>query len=72
VRLTLIEWRILEEMATRPGILLSLDEWARLVWAGKKDSNALRTNVARLRIKLGPDGKLIRTETTRGYVWEEA
>jgi two-component system KDP operon response regulator KdpE len=74
VALTKTEMRLLEALATSPGILLTHDVLLRRVWGPGygTESNYLRTFVGQLRKKLGDDAaspRLILTESGIGYRW---
>ncbi|HEY3872921.1 MAG TPA: uroporphyrinogen-III synthase [Actinocrinis sp.] len=64
---------VLAELARRPGWVVSRADLLRRVWGprgagtGGRDEHAVEATVARLRAALGPDAKLIKTVTKRGY-----
>jgi two-component system copper resistance phosphate regulon response regulator CusR len=72
VRLTGKEYRLLEFMARRRGMLVSRDEILDSVWAGfeEPESNVVEVYISRLRRKLADGGHapLIRAHRGRGYV----
>jgi two-component system KDP operon response regulator KdpE len=72
VRLTTIEWQILEMLARSPGTLVSPDEMLGEIWGSGRaaDAGALRFHVSQLRRKLEPDPRAPRhllTEQGAGY-----
>ncbi|MEQ4546982.1 winged helix family transcriptional regulator, partial [Nocardioides kribbensis] len=75
VRLTPTEWRLLEPLATRPGVLLTHRGLLRSAWDeshGDETRDALRAHIRSLRAKLGDDATaptFIRTESGTGYRW---
>ena len=74
VELTPREWAILELFMARPGRVLSKDQIAQSLFAVDEQlsANAIEVLVSRLRTKIGPAEKLIRTVRGFGYVWEGA
>jgi two-component system KDP operon response regulator KdpE len=74
ISLTKTELRLLEVLATSPGVLLTHDVLLRRVWGPGygTESNYLRTFVGQLRKKLGDDAaspRFILTESGIGYRW---
>jgi two-component system phosphate regulon response regulator PhoB len=71
--LTSIEFKLLLNLAERPGRMQSRDQLLRNVWgysyAG--DTRTVDTHVTRLRTKLGEAGELIRTVRGFGYKMEK-
>jgi two-component system, OmpR family, phosphate regulon response regulator PhoB len=71
--LTSIEFKLLLNLAERPGRMQSRDQLLRDVWgysyAG--DTRTVDTHVTRLRTKLGEAGELIRTVRGFGYKMEQ-
>lgn len=68
VALTLIEWEILAVLARDVGRSVAHDEILAEVWGpGYEDRPILRTNMDRLRRKLGEAGCLIETLVGHGY-----
>ena len=68
VELTAYEYRLLEQLATAHGAVLSKQTLADRLYAHDedRDSNVLEVLVGRLRRKLDPDGTLVPIETLRG------
>jgi two-component system response regulator PhoP len=68
VELTAFEYRLLEQLATARGAVLSKQTLADRLYAHDedRDSNVLEVLVGRLRRKLDPDGSLAPIETLRG------
>ena len=68
VELTAYEYRLLEQLATARGAVLSKQTLADRLYAHDedRDSNVLEVLVGRLRRKLDPDGSLAPIETLRG------
>ena len=64
---------VLGELARRPGWVVSRADLLRRVWGprgagtGGRDEHAVEATVARLRSALGPDARLVKTVTKRGY-----
>ena len=75
VRLTPIEWRLLQLFVAQPGKLLTHQYLIGKVWGsahGDETLQTLRAHLRSLRRKLGDDSKeprFIRTETRIGYRW---
>lgn len=75
LRLTPIEWQLLEAMATHPGKLLTHRWLVARVWGGNhgdESRQALRTHIRSLRAKIGDDAttpRYLRTESGAGYRW---
>ncbi len=75
VRLTPTEWRLLRELVSQPGLLLTHTYLLSRVWDtrhGEETRDALRVHVRALRAKLGDDARsprFIRTESGSGYRW---
>ncbi len=75
VRLTPIQWRLLEALAGNPGKLLTHGHLIRVVWGrthGDEARASLRVHVQQLRAKLGDDSsspRYIATEARGGYRW---
>jgi two-component system, OmpR family, KDP operon response regulator KdpE len=75
VRLTPIEWNILELLARNPGRLISQQQVLTHVWgpAYTKETQYLRVYIAQLRRKLEPDPakpRYLLTEAGMGYRFE--
>jgi len=68
VELTAYEYRLLEQLATARGAVLSKQTLGDRLYAHDedRDSNVLEVLVGRLRRKLDPDGTLVPIETLRG------
>ncbi len=75
LRLTPIEWQLLESMVTNPGKLLTHRWLVARVWGGShgdESRQALRTHIRSLRAKIGDDAttpRYLRTESGAGYRW---
>ncbi len=75
LRLTPIEWQLLESMVTNPGKLLTHRWLVARVWGGNhgdESRQALRTHIRSLRAKIGDDAttpRYLRTESGAGYRW---
>jgi two-component system, OmpR family, KDP operon response regulator KdpE len=74
IKLTLIEWQLISELAVNRGRLIQYDRLLAKVW-GKEyrdDIQLLRTWISRLRKKLetDPDRPLIHTVRNTGYILE--
>ncbi len=75
VKLTPIQWRLLEVLATNSGRLLTYDQVIAKVWSeqhGDEARDSLRAHVRTLRRKLGDDAtapRFIETELGVGYRW---
>jgi len=74
IKLTLIEWQLISELAVNRGRLIQYDRLLTKVW-GKEyrdDIQLLRTWISRLRKKLenNPDRPLIHTVRNTGYILE--
>ncbi|WP_148611898.1 response regulator transcription factor [Nocardioides rubriscoriae] len=75
VRLTPLEWRLLEAVSRRPGRVVTHRWLAHQIWStdhGPEVNGALRAHVRSLRHKLGDDATdshLLRTESGIGYRW---
>lgn len=69
VRLTSIEFKLLSQFATRPGVVLTRPQLLSDVWnmQGELMTRTVDTHVKRLREKLGPAGKFIETVRAVGY-----
>ncbi len=72
VRLTRLEWRLLEALARAPHRLIGRSELLRTVWGPEygEESNYLRVYISQLRTKLEADPanpEYIRTELGMGY-----
>lgn len=73
VRVTPVEWRILDVLAAHAGRLLSAVELTRLAWdefqarAGRGDGHIAHINVCRLRARLGENRRLIENIPVHGY-----
>jgi two-component system KDP operon response regulator KdpE len=71
VRLTPIEWQIVEVLVRQPGRLVTQRRLIEQVWgASNNDTNALRVHLTHIRQKLEPDPALPRyviTEAGLGY-----
>jgi two-component system OmpR family response regulator len=67
LKLTALEWRVLECLIMRKGVVVDRTELAEKVYEGDAgtDSNSLEVIVARLRRKIGRD--MIETTRGRGY-----
>jgi two-component system KDP operon response regulator KdpE len=74
VHLTPTEWRLLDALASAPGMLRTQDWLLERVWEDDRpDVEALRVFVSQLRRKIEPDPqhpRVIRTEPGIGYRWE--
>jgi len=72
VDLTPREWALLELFLTHPGRVLSKDQIADSLFSFDEQlsSNAIEVHVSRLRTKIEPAGKHIRTVRGFGYLWE--
>ncbi len=75
IHLTPTEWRLLEALATAPGVLRTHDWLLAEVWDadGAPDVEALRVFVSQLRRKIEPDPRhprAIVTESRIGYRWQ--
>jgi two-component system KDP operon response regulator KdpE len=75
VHLTPTEWRLLEALATAPGVLRTHEWLLTEVWEGdgEPDVEALRVFVSQLRRKIEPDPRhprAIVTESRIGYRWQ--
>jgi two-component system KDP operon response regulator KdpE len=72
VHLTPKEFELLRLLVRNGGRLLTHREVLAAVWGGAytEDTQVLRTHMANLRKKLGPSGRLIRTEPGIGYRFE--
>jgi len=75
VRLTPTEWRLLDALATAPGVLRTHEWLLAEVWEGDgaPDVEALRVFVSQLRRKIEPDPRhprAIVTESRIGYRWQ--
>mgnify|MGYP001810673670 CR=1 FL=1 len=66
--LTTYEYRLLEQLATSRGAVLSKQDLADRLYPHDEDreSNVIEVLVGRLRRKLDPDGRLDLIETVRG------
>lgn len=76
IRLTPIEWAILEILARRPGKLITKGELLEQVWGPQfvKETHYLRVYMSQLRRKLEPDPahpRHLMTEPGRGYRLED-
>ncbi len=75
LRLTPIEWQLLEAMVTHPGKLLTHRWLLARVWGGShgdESRQALRTHIRSLRSKIQDDAtrpRYLRTESGAGYRW---
>ena len=58
---------VLAALAARPGRVLAKDELLARLWGGG-DPHTVEVTVGRLRRRLGPPGRAIRSVTRRGYV----
>jgi two-component system KDP operon response regulator KdpE len=74
VHLTPTEWRLLDALASAPGMLRTHDWLLERVWEDDlPDVEALRVFVSQLRRKIEPEPqhpRVIRTEPGVGYRWE--
>jgi two-component system OmpR family response regulator len=72
VDLTPREWALLELFLAHPGRVLSKDQIADSLFSFDEQlsSNAIEVHVSRLRTKIEPAGKHIRTVRGFGYLWE--
>jgi two-component system, OmpR family, KDP operon response regulator KdpE len=75
VKLTPIQWRLLETLLSQPGHLLTYQQVIQGVWSsqhGNEARDSLRAHVRTLRRKLGDDARApryIETELGVGYRW---
>lgn len=75
IKLTPIQWRLLEALVTRPGRLLTYRQIIHDVWStqhGDEARDSLRAHMRTLRKKLGDDAtspRYIETELGVGYRW---
>jgi two-component system, OmpR family, KDP operon response regulator KdpE len=75
VRLTPIQWRLLETLVSQPGRLLTYQQVIQGVWSsqhGDEARDTLRAHVHGLRRKLGDDAtapRYVETELGVGYRW---
>jgi two-component system, OmpR family, response regulator len=72
VDLTPREWSLLEYFLTHPGRVLSKDQIAESIFSVDEQlsPNAIEVQVSRLRMKIEPVGRRIRTVRGFGYLWE--
>jgi DNA-binding response OmpR family regulator len=72
IDLTPREWALLELFLTHPGRVLSKDQIAESLFSFDEQlsPNAIEVHVSRLRTKIDPVGKRIRTVRGFGYLWE--
>jgi DNA-binding response OmpR family regulator len=72
IPLTVQEYRVLEALAHRPGVVLAAAEIVRLAWGedAEIDPALVSTYVSRLRAKLGP--AMIRAMRGHGYLFDPA
>jgi two-component system, OmpR family, response regulator len=72
IELTPREWALLELFLTHPGRVLSKDQIAESLFTFDEhlSPNAIEVHVSRLRTKIEPAGKHIRTIRGFGYLWE--
>ena len=68
VSLTDTESRLLSTLAGRPNAVFTKENLLRTVWAGTvADTHTVEVGIARLRKRLGPYGKAVRSVHRRGY-----
>ena len=72
IDLTPREWSLLELFLAHPGRVLSKDQIAESIFSAddQLSFNAIEVQVSRLRVKIDPVGRRIRTVRGFGYLWE--
>jgi DNA-binding response OmpR family regulator len=69
VDLTLIEFKILTKLASKPGWVFSREQLISAIWGGEKDvfDRTIDVHIKKLRDKLGEAGKFIKSVRGVGY-----
>jgi DNA-binding winged helix-turn-helix (wHTH) protein len=68
ISLSNTEARLLSALARKPNTVFTKQQLLDAVWPGRAmDAHAVEVGIARLRKRLGPHGRLIRSIQRRGY-----
>lgn len=70
LQLTATEFKLLAVLVQNRGRAVSKEQLLRVVWDFSYDPHLVEVHIKRLRDKLGPAGRRIRTIRTLGYVYE--